>query len=160
MTAPALLEVGRIGKAHGLRGEVSVLMVSDRPERVAPAAVLSTARGDLVVEHSRPHQGRYIVKFAGIADRTAAESWHGTVLLAEPIEDPDALFVHDLIGRRVIDADGVDRGLVVSLQSNPASDLLVLENDALVPLNFVTNSEIEGEIHVDTPDGLFELFED
>ena len=100
------------------------------------------------------------MKFAGIADRTAAESWHGTVLLAEPIEDPDALFVHDLIGRRVIDADGVDRGLVVSLQSNPASDLLVLENDALVPLNFVTNSEIEGEIHVDTPDGLFELFED
>jgi len=155
-----LLEVGRIGKAHGLKGEVSVRLLSDRTERLAPGATLSTARGDLRVAASRPHQDRWIVAFEGIADRTQAEAWHGVVLLGEPIDDPGALFVHDLVGCRVVDAHGVDHGEVTAVQANPASDLLVLDSGALVPLTFVVG-DIDGTtVHVDVPDGLFELYED
>lgn len=158
-----LLEVGRIGKAHGLRGEVSVRLFSDRTERVAPGAELQTDRGTLVVVSARPHQDRWIVLFDGFADRTAAEAMHGVVLFGEPIDDPDALFVHDLVGSRVVDAAGTDRGTVTALESNPASDLLVLDTGALVPLTFVIGSPEAGDdgvnvIHVDVPDGLFELY--
>ncbi|MFN8052924.1 MAG: ribosome maturation factor RimM [Acidimicrobiales bacterium] len=159
-----LLEVGRIGKAHGLKGEVLVRLVSDRTERVAPGAILSTPKGELTVVASRPHQDRWIVQFAGITGRTEAEAWHGTVLSGEPIDDPAALFVHDLVGCRVVDAGGVDRGTITAVQANPASDLLVLDGGALVPLTFVvgaieTGDDGAGVVHVDVPDGLFELYE-
>lgn len=157
MAEGPLLEVGRIGKAHGLKGEVSVRLISDRTERLDRGAVLSTARGDLRVAASRPHQDRWIVQFENIDGRTEAESWHGVVLMGEPIDDPAALFVHDLVGCRVVDAQGVDRGAVTAVQANPASDLLVLEGGALVPLNFVVG-DVDGDIiHVEVPDGLFEL---
>lgn len=156
---PGLLEVARIGKAHGLRGEVSVRMISDRTERVAAGAVLQTARGPMTVVRSRPHGDRWIVLFEGFEDRSGAETLHGVVLSAEAIDDGDALFVHTLIGCRVVDAAGVDRGTVEAVQANPASDLLVLEGGALVPLNFVVGDVEGGIIRVDTPDGLFELFD-
>ena len=75
------------------------------------------------------------------------------------IEDPDALFIHELIGLTVIDAAGVTRGSVVEVQANPASDLLVLDTGALVPLTFAVGQPDGGVLRVDTPDGLFELFE-
>jgi len=81
------------------------------------------------------------------------------VLMGEPIDDPSALFVHDVVGCTVVDADGVERGVVTAVQANPASDLLVLDSGALVPMNFVVG-DIDGTtIHVDVPDGLFELYE-
>lgn len=154
-----MLEVGRIVRAHGLRGEVLVDLISDRTERLAAGAVLATSRGDLTVEASRAHSGRWIVQFAGIGDRTAAEAWHGVALMAEPIDDPDALFVHTLVGCQVIDADDADRGTVVAMVANPASDLLELDTGALVPLTFVVDGPTEGIVRVETPPGLFELFE-
>lgn len=154
-----LLEVGRIVRAHGLRGEVLVDLISDRLERVAPGAVLHTPRGDLVVRSSRPHQQRWLVTFDGIDGRDAAETWRGVVLSAEPLDDPEALFVHELIGCRVVDGDGRDRGRVVEVQANPASDLLVLEGGALVPLTFVVGGVEDGVVHVEVPPGLFELCE-
>ena len=67
---PAPLEVGRIVKAHGIRGEVIVDLVSNRPEeRLAPGSVLGSDRGDLEVLTSTPHQGRWIVAFANILFR-------------------------------------------------------------------------------------------
>lgn len=111
------------------------------------------------VVRSRPHGDRWIVQFEGFEDRNGAETLHGVVLSAEAIDDEGALFVHTLIGCRVIDADGVDRGLVEAVQANPASDLLVLEGGALVPLNFVVGDVEHGIIRVDTPPGLFELFD-
>ena len=154
-----LLEVGRIVRAHGLRGEVLVDLVSDRVERVAPGSVLRSPRGDLVVRSSRPHQQKWLVVFEGIDGRDAAEAWRGVVLSAEAIDDPEALFVHELIGCRVIDGDGRDRGVVVEVQANPASDLLVLDAGALVPLTFVVGGVEDGVVHVDVPPGLFELYE-
>ncbi len=146
-------------KAHGLRGEVLVDLVSNRTERLSVGAELSTDRGVLTVSTSRPHQGRWLVVFDGVATREAAETWRGVVLRAAPIDDPDALWVHELIGSRVVEVDGTDRGLVTAVQDNPASDLLVLDSGALVPLTFVVGGLIDGVVTVEVPDGLFELYE-
>ncbi|MHB8466801.1 MAG: ribosome maturation factor RimM [Acidimicrobiales bacterium] len=152
----ALLEVGRIAKAHGIRGEVLVQLVTNRTERVAPGTALRTPDGAvLVIRESTPHQGRWIVAFEGVPDRTAAEALRGTVLCAEPIADPDALWVHELIGSEVVDVGGTSHGRVTSVIANPASDLLELESGALIPLRFVS-SRSPGVIVVDPPAGLLE----
>ncbi len=153
------LEVGRIGKAHGIRGEVVVTFISDRPERHAPGAVLRTDHGDLVVVSSRPHQGKQLVAFEGITTRNEAEALRARLLYAEPIDDDDheTLWVHDLIGCTVVDAEGITRGTVVQVEANPASDLLVLDDDTLVPLHFVTDGPAGGVLTVDAPRGLFDL---
>lgn len=156
MPGDDLLEIGTVGKAHGLRGDVVVKLITNRLERVEPGSVLSTDRGELVVERSRPHQDRFVVGFAGFTDRTAAESLRGTVLRAEPIEDEGELWVHELVGSEVFDQDGVSRGTVESVQANPASDLLVLDSGHLVPLVFVVAAE-EQRVVVEVPEGLFDL---
>ena len=152
-----LLEVGRITKAHGLRGEVVVLLVTDRLERVDPGSVLTTERGELVVTASRPHQDRWIVSFRDVTTREDADALRGLTLSAPPLDDADALWVHELIGCTVISADGVERGVVESVLENPAADLLVLDDGALVPVVFVVGPPEGGRVHVDTPEGLFDL---
>lgn len=152
-----MLEVGRIDRPHGVRGDVLVSLTSNRTERVAPGAVLTAPSGPLTVESSRPHKGRYIVVFEGVRSREAAEALQGSVLRAEPIEDPDELWVHDLVGATVVDQDGTARGAVVRVLDNPASDLLELDSGALVPVRFVVSLEPGLEIRVDVPDGLFDL---
>jgi 16S rRNA processing protein RimM len=151
-----LLEVARIVKPHGIRGEVIVDLLTDRTERVEPGVVLTTASGDeLEILASRPHQGRWIVTFAGVPDRNAAESMRGAVLRAAPLDDPDALWVHDLVGAEVVDVDGVSHGTVESVQENPAADLLVLDDGRLVPVNFVVSTQ-PGRVVVDVPPGLLD----
>lgn len=153
-----LLEVGRITKAFGLRGEVLVALSSDRTSRLDPGSVLETDRGPLTVVSSSVHTDRFIVQFEGILDRTAAETWRGTVLRAEPVadEDDDALWVHELVGSAVVLPDGSEAGTVTEVQSNPASDLLVLDTGALVPVVFVIDQQ-PGRVTIDPPDGLFDL---
>jgi 16S rRNA processing protein RimM len=150
-----LLEVGRIAKPHGVRGEVVVDLVTDRLERLAPGSELATDRGPLVVVAARPHQHRWIVQFEGVDDRVAAERLAGVVLRAEPIDDPDVLWVHELIGATVVERDGTERGEVVAVVPNPAHDLLELASGALVPVVFVVSCE-GGRILVDPPEGLFD----
>lgn len=152
-----LLEVARIAKPHGIRGEVIVVLSTDRAERVEPGTVL-VAAGDhrqLEIVASRPHQGRWIVTLAGVGDRTAAEALRGTVLLAEPLDDPDALWVHDLVGATLVDVTGTTHGTVESVQENPAADLLVLADGRMVPVNFVVSHE-PGRVTVDVPPGLLD----
>jgi 16S rRNA processing protein RimM len=151
-----LLEVARIVKPHGLRGEVIVDLLSDRTERVAPGAVLVTPNGTaLEVVASRPHQGRWIVSFDGVPDRNAAETLRGVVLRAEALDDPDALWVHDLVGAELLDVHGNSHGTIDSVQENPAADLLVLADGRLVPVNFVVSHEA-GRVVVDVPPGLLD----
>ncbi len=152
-----MLEVGRIAKAHGIRGEVIVELVSNRPDlRLAPGAVLSSPRGDLEVLTSTPHQERWIVAFRGIEDRNAAEGYRGVVLSAEPVEgDEDTLWVHELIGAEVVDLAGRSYGPVEAVEANPASDLLVLSGERLVPLVFVTGRS-PGRVVIDPPAGLLD----
>lgn len=156
-----VLEVGRITKAHGLRGEVVVHLVSDRTERLDRGSVLQSDRGDLTVLASRPHADRWIVQFEGCATREEAEALRGTELRARAAAgvDDGELWVHELIGVRVVERDGTDRGAVESVQSNPASDLLVLDTGALVPVVFVVDGPTGGVLTVEVPEGLFELFE-
>ncbi|MCB0994784.1 MAG: 16S rRNA processing protein RimM [Acidimicrobiales bacterium] len=153
-----LLEIGRIDKPHGVRGEVIVRLVTNRVERLAPGSRLATDREELVVRSSRPHQHRWIVEFDGVADRNAADALHGVALYAEPLEDPEELWVHELVGKAVAETDGTSRGVVVEVQENPAADLLVLDSGALVPLNFVVSID-DDLIEVEVPPGLFELVE-
>jgi 16S rRNA processing protein RimM len=177
-----LLEIGRIARAHGLSGEVVVALITNRAERLAPGAEMTcfppqvppepalaglvnepsrscpprpTAPRALEVHSSRFFKGRYLVEFVGVETREAAEALRGALLMAPPIEDGEALFVHDLVGMQVVDADGTQRGIVIAVQANPASDLLVMEDGNLVPLRFMVGKE-EGRLVVDAPPGLFE----
>jgi 16S rRNA processing protein RimM len=74
---------------------------------------------------------------------------------AEPLDDPDALFVHELIGADVVEVSGKRRGRCVAVVANPAADLLELESGALVPVVFVTETR-PGTIVIDPPLGLFD----
>lgn len=151
-----LLEIGRVGRPHGTGGEVAVTLVSNRPERLAPGSELQTDAGTLRVLAARPHNQRHLVAFAGVVDRSQAEALRGLVLRAAPIDDPAETWVHELIGARVVDQHGTDRGPVASVVANPASDLLELTDGALVPMRFVVASVPRERIEVDVPDGLFE----
>ncbi len=180
-----LLEVGRITRPHGLAGEVVVALVTNRTERLAPGAELTCypaaapptpgppdashphrnadASGSpteasvrkLEVRSSRPFQGRYLVEFEGVHSREAADGLRGALLVAAAVEDPEALFVHELVGSEVVEVDGTQHGIVVAVQANPASDLLVMEDGNLVPLRFVVGRE-DRRLVVDVPAGLFE----
>ncbi len=154
----SLLEVGRIVKAHGIRGEVAVRLTADIPERVTPGSVFQTTRGPLTVERSKPFQQGYIIAFAGIADRNEAELLRGLLLKAEPLDldDDDVIWIDDLFNALVVSTDGVERGRVVEVEENPASDLLVLDSGVLIPLTFVVEVEPNERIVVEAPEGLFE----
>ncbi|MGA1076586.1 MAG: ribosome maturation factor RimM [Ilumatobacteraceae bacterium] len=101
-----LLEVGRVGRPHGIRGDVFVDLITDRVERVAVGSRLSIGDRWLTVEQSAPANRRWRVHFAGIDDRAAAERLTGTALFAEPIDDPDVLWVPELIGASVVASAG------------------------------------------------------
>ena len=152
-----MLEVGRVVKPHGLRGEVVVDLVTDRGERLDPGSVLQTERGPLTVERSRPHGGRHVVTFDGVADRDGAEALRGLVLRAERLDDPDALWVHELIGAEAVLPDGTPVGRVEAVEATRADDLLVLDGGALVPVAFVVGWDERRRLVIDPPDGLLDL---
>ena len=149
--------MGRIVGAHGLRGEVVVRLVSNRPERSAPGATFVTDGGELKVAKARGSKGRLVVAFEGVIDRPAAERLCGVQLFASPIEDPDALWVHELLGATVVDAATGDTiGTVATVLPNPASDLLELDTGGLIPVRFVVEHR-PGCVVVDIPAGLLDL---
>lgn len=155
-----MLEVGRITCPHGVRGDVLVSLTTNRTERLSTGAVLASAEREFVVRAARAHKGAWIVAFDGVGDRNAAEALSGTVLYAEPLDDPEELWVHELIGAEVIDQHDTRRGIVVKVVQNPASDLLELDSGALVPVTFVTGMKPGERIAVDVPDGIFDLMND
>ena len=149
------LEIGHIRRPHGLRGDAFVQLVTDRHERLGIGAELWARGGLLTVARSRQaNNGRWIAAFDTIVSRDAVQSFCNEPLYAAPLDDADALWVHELIGRFVTDQHGVDRGVCVAVLDNPASDLLELESGALVPIVFV--GEVGEVITVDVPDGLFD----
>jgi len=156
------LEVGRVVRSHGLGGDVVVELVTNREERVAPGATLQTPEGrnlrvcSSVVTGQQGPWRRFIVAFEGVVDRAGADELRGSVLLAEALDEPGALWVHELIGSRVRSVGGDPLGSVVAVQSNPASDLLVLDGGALVPLCFVI-AAADAEVTVELPAGLLDL---
>jgi 16S rRNA processing protein RimM len=142
--------VGRIGKPHGIRGEVTLDLRTDEPERrFAPGAVLraeppsGSASGlrSLTVESARWHQSTLLAAFEEIPDRNAAEAARGVLLHATipadvSPDDPDEFYDHQLIGLAAYDVSGAALGEVTGLVHG-AQDLLTVRTpdgrDALVP---------------------------
>jgi 16S rRNA processing protein RimM len=152
-----LLEVGRIRRPHGVRGDLYVDLITQRTERLAPGSRLYGRERWLVVARSAVHPPRFIVHFEGVDDREVAAGFTGARLYAEPVDgDADELWVHELIGAEVIDQHGISRGRCVAVVDNPAHDLLELESGLLVPVPFVRGLA-DGVITVDVPEGLFEV---
>jgi 16S rRNA processing protein RimM len=172
MTGQTLV-VGRIGRAHGIRGEVTVDVRTDDPEgRFAPGSVLLTdpaGSGPLTVAAGRVHSGRLLVSFEGVADRTAAEALRGTYLLAEAGDDempadPDEFYDHQLVGLAVVTTDGTSIGEVTEMLHLPGQDVVAVRRDVgrevLVPFvaEIVPEVDLAGRrIVVDLPEGLLDL---
>ena len=167
-----VVAVGRVGKAHGIRGDAFVEPWTDAPdERFSPGSRLSTEpadRGPLTVESARQHSGKLVVHFAGVDDRNAIEALRGTVLLVPasarpPIEDPDEFYDTDLIGLNVRTVNGQALGPVTDVLHSPAGSLLAIDvagREVLVPFRteFVPTVDLAAGIaEVDPPDGLLEL---
>ena len=155
-----LLEVARIGKAHGLQGELSVHLVTNIAERVSPGSELFLEnKRKMLVKSSKPYKRNYLVMFDGVNSRSSAEELVGETLFGTPINDDSIIWVHEVIGSRILDEDRKEIGVVAAVESNPASDLLVLEDGSLIPMTFVVGHE-EKIVHVEIPSGLLERGED
>jgi 16S rRNA processing protein RimM len=126
--------VGVVTGVHGLRGDVSVQNRSDNPDRWAPGGTVLREDGTvLTIESSRRHGRRLLVKFAGIADRNAAERIRGTVLVVPESWLPDLAegewWAHQLEGCEVRTASGRVLGVVKEVIPNPANDIWVAVNE-------------------------------
>lgn len=166
------LVVARIGRAHGVKGEVTVEVRTDEPElRLAPGAVLATdpaPAGPLTIETGRVHSGRLLLRFEGVRDRNAAEALRNTLLIAEidPDELPegeDEYYDHQLIDLDVVTKDGAEVGRITEISHLPSQDLFVVEGpdggEVLIPFvaEIVTEIDLEEQRAViDPPPGLIE----
>jgi 16S rRNA processing protein RimM len=172
--------VGRIGKPHGLRGEVTVEVRTDEPElRFAAGATLAAqpppgaanSLTSLEVVSARWHQTTLLVRFAELVDRTTAEGARGTLLLshlpadATP-EDPDEFYDHQLVGLSAVDLEGQVIGTVTGVVHG-AQDLLEVEatdgRPTLVPFVAALVPEVDvpgGRVVVADRPGLVAPFEE
>ncbi|MFH8581079.1 ribosome maturation factor RimM [Streptomyces zaomyceticus] len=166
------LVVARIGRAHGIKGEVTVEVRTDEPElRLGPGAVLLTdpaTAGPLTIETGRVHSGRLLLRFEGVRDRTGAEALRNTLLIAEidPTEMPeeeDEYYDHQLIDLDVVLADGTEVGRITEISHLPSQDLFIVEcpdgSELMIP--FVGEIVIEIDLEeqravIDPPPGLID----
>ncbi|MFI7352610.1 ribosome maturation factor RimM [Streptomyces avidinii] len=160
------LVVARIGRAHGIKGEVTVEVRTDEPElRLSPGAVLKTEPatvGPLTIETGRVHSGRLLLRFAGVKDRTGAESLRNTLLIAEvdpselPEED-DEYYDHQLMDLDVVLADGTEIGRITEISHLPSQDLFIVErpdgSEVMIPFveEIVAEIDLEEQRCVITP---------
>ena len=151
-----LLEVGFIRRPHGVKGDTYVDLITDREDRLAVGSRLWSRGQWRTLAASKRLPQRWLVHFEGFDDRTAIEELTNAPLYAEPVNDPEALWVHDLLRSRVVEVDGTARGRCVAVVANPAHDLLELDSGALVPITFVLTC-IDGVTTIDPPPGLFDL---
>lgn len=161
------LVVARIGRAHGLRGEVGLDLRTDAPaERLAVGTVLRTEPagvGPLTVESTRNQQDRWFVTFAEVTDRSGAESLRGVNLLVDTADsvEEDAWYPHELRGLRAEHVDGRVLGTIAGLEHLPAHDMLVLVEASgersLIPFvrQIVPVVDVPGgRVVIDPPGGL------
>jgi 16S rRNA processing protein RimM len=165
--------VARIGKAHGLRGEVTVQVLTGAPdERFVPGSTFVTepaATGPLVLRSARDNNGILLLGFEHVEDRSGAEALRGTRLLADVLaddDDEDTWYERDLVGLKAVTTGGNEIGEVTALESRPAQDLLVLRltdgREARVPFVTAIVPEVDiegGRVVLDPPPGLLDLDE-
>ncbi|MEV7403344.1 ribosome maturation factor RimM [Streptomyces sp. NPDC091267] len=160
------LVVARIGRAHGIKGEVTVEVRTDEPElRLGPGAVLATepaSTGPLTIETGRVHSGRLLLRFEGVRDRTAAEALRNTLLIAdvdpaELPEDPEEFYDHQLMDLDVVLADGTEIGRITEVTHLPSQDLFIVERpdgtEVMIPFveEIVSEIDLEEQRAVITP---------
>ncbi|MFE9061753.1 ribosome maturation factor RimM [Streptomyces violaceusniger] len=166
------LVVARIGRAHGIKGEVTVEVRTDEPElRLGPGAVLTTepaSAGPLTIETGRVHSGRLLLRFEGVRDRSAAEALRNILLIAEVDpeelpEDPEEFYDHQLIDIDVVTVDGTEVGRISEISHLPYQDLLIVKRpdggEVMVPFvsEFVPEIDLEAQRAViDPPPGLLD----
>lgn len=159
------LEVGRIGKPFGIRGEVYVHPDADLGDVIAPKVQLQTTSGEtLTVRRAHWHGARFIVAFEGYTDRDQAERLRGQAVSVDRslVElDEDTLWVADMVGTAVVDVNGQPVGTVAGVRDGTAHDWIVLHTtegrDCLVPhvAQIIDVSQIP--FVIDPPEGLLEL---
>lgn len=163
--------IGRVVKSHGIRGEVVVELTTDEPEiRFALGEVLHGKQGkkehELTIQSTRMHQGRMLIKFEEIPDRTQADSLRGTKFWAAPLENDEGeegFYDHELEGLKIIH-NGAEVGVVTGVMHGPAGEILeVLLNDkkeALIPFVHAIVPEVDldaGTATITPPEGLLDL---
>ncbi len=163
--------VGRIGKPHGLRGQVTVELRTDEPdERFAPGSVLYSdgPTGELTVAEIHWHSGRLLVSFVGFESRGTAESLRGTIVEVErdtdaKPADPDEFYDSALIGCTVETISGESVGVVGDVVHLPSQELLsvitVTGREVLIPFvsAIVPTVDMDNRrILIDPPIGLIE----
>lgn len=160
--------IARLGKPHGIKGEFTVEVRTDRPEdRLNPGATFATDPdiGELTLKSARWHRDRLLLAFDEVPDRNRAEEIRNTLILAEADEDEDetdAWYLDDLIGLKVYENDALV-GEIVDVTNGTAQDLLHMKHTAghVVLIPFVTeivpDVDIEsGRVTVTPPAGLFD----
>lgn len=165
------LMIGRVVKSHGIKGEVAVVVTKDEPEiRFALGEVLKGVQGKkehrLTIQTARVHQGRLLIKFEEIPDRTQADSLRGTKFMAPPLENPEGeegFYDHELEGLKVVQ-DDTEIGVVTGVMHAPAGEILEVEleggKEALVPFVHEIVPEVdldEGIVVITPPEGLLDL---
>lgn len=166
--------VATIGRAHGLRGEVALVLRTDQPEERLSAGTafqveVAGRSRTLTVARTRLQQERWYASFEEVADRTDAESLRGVDLEIavdaeeEAAEDPDAWYPAQLKGLAVRHVDGRELGVVAGVDHYPAQDLLVVRTPdrrrVQLPLveQLVPEVDLEaGVVIADPPGGLFD----
>jgi 16S rRNA processing protein RimM len=166
--------VARIGRPHGIKGEVSVEVRTDEPERrLGPGVTVRTdpaAAGPLTITTGRVHSGRLLLTFDSVTDRSRAESLRGVLLVAdvdpdERPEDPDEFYDHQLVGLAVHTVDGVHVGEIDEVLHLPGQDVLAVRRapgadartDLLVPFVAALVPTVDvagGRVVIDPPPGL------
>jgi 16S rRNA processing protein RimM len=169
--APELLAVGRVARAHGLRGRILVAPYNPESSGLERASALwlghagKEPRRVEVRSAERANLG-YLVALRGLEDREGAEALRGDeVLVARdelPALDEGEFYAVDLVGMAVVDEAGMLRGEVTALETAGRQELLTVRTpagtEALVPMALVREvQDGERRIVIDAPDGLFEL---
>ncbi len=164
--------VGRIGRPHGIKGEVTVEVRTDEPERrLGVGMTVATdpvPGGPLSITTSRTHNGRLLLGFAGVGTRSQAEALRGLLLVAdvdpgERPEDPDEFYDHQLVGLAVFTVGGKPVGAVTETLHLPGQDVLAVRRpdgrEVLVPFvaQMVPTVDVAaGRIVIDPPPGLLD----
>lgn len=149
-----------------MRGQIYIKLSTDRAERVEPGSRLWAGEWfEVQSSQSMFNTGpdRWVLRLKGVDDRGRAEALVNRAVYAEPIDDPDAVWVHQVIGARVVDLAIGELGRCASVVANPADDLLELEDGVLIPVVFVRGVEADGDgfvCTVDIPEGLLEAQRD
>ena len=161
---PQLLAIGRVARAHGIRGRVLIAPYNAGSEGLCRARRIWLGEREFEVDRAQRVTQGDLVALRGVGDRDQADALRGEEVRVDRAELPaleaGEMYAIDLIGYQVSDPQGTVRGVVEDLEEAGPQDLLRLDGGTLVPLALVTEVQPQARrIVVDAPEGLFDLEE-